>query len=571
MKSCHVNCIVNSGNLSYKFQMTLVPHPLTLLSAVLVVLAFPPWDFSVLIWICLVPWFFAIQKTNSPTHSFIQSFKEGFWLNFLMTLGGYYWVAYSLKEFGGVPWSVGILGLFFFCLVGQPQFLIIPPLLKSMKNAGFLTHTLPWGQGIMNLIWMSFLYTGIDWIVPKMFLDTLGHALYESPLLRQAADLGGAQILTFVIVLINISFYEVIKTSLKEHRVKLPPHLLLSATAILAFLGYGWARQAYVLQIIGSADTTRVQMAAIQGNIGDFDKIAAENGTATAALKIIDTLTAMTDRAFTLSPRPEIIIWPETSFPSMFRQPLTQVEVSINEHVERFVRDRGIPLLFGGYDRQYGKEFNSFFFLQPNGQLQIYHKSKLLMFGEYIPGADTFRFFKDAFPQVGNFGHGPGPQVLNLDTQNKGQVIRIAPIICYEALFTNFLLESARNNSQMILNITNDSWFGPWGEPQLHLALTAFRSIETRLPMLRSTNTGISTLITADGTITHPTGIGTQEIMNVSVPLTPPIESLVKLWGDWFGPFALLMGLLGLGIYSPFRKLNLFKIFRPRSRQVSQN
>ncbi|MEO7161886.1 MAG: apolipoprotein N-acyltransferase, partial [Bdellovibrionia bacterium] len=232
----------------------------------------------------------------------------------------------------------------------------------------------------------------------------------------------------------------------------------------------------------------------------------------------------------------------------LFRQPYTQLETVINERVENYVRDHGVPLLFGGYDRQHNKEFNTFFFLQPTGQLQTYHKSKLLMFGEYIPGAESIQFFKDAFPQVGNFGHGVGPQVLELTTQNGNKTTRVAPIICYEALFTNFLVDSARNNSQLILNITNDSWFGQWGEPQLHLALTIFRSIETRLPMLRSTNTGISTLITANGEITHATGIGTQEIMNVNVPITPPIWSLVKAWGDWFGPFALVMGLLGLAI-----------------------
>ena len=558
-----------------------LPHPLTLLSGILIVLAFPPWDLGFLTWICLVPWFFAIQKADSPARSFV----EGFWLNFLMTLGCYFWIAYSLKEFGGVPWPVGFLGLFLFCLVGQPQFMVLPPILKAMRLTTFLPEDAPedaqnkkshathaihaththathtkgsrlkklsfwhgW-QGILSLLWLSLLYTGIDWIAPKMFLDTLGHALYQASYLRQIADLGGAQLLTFLIVLTNISLYGIVKNFLKERRVKLSPQLLFTAALLLSAFAYGWVRQAQVLKIIETTGSG-IQIAAIQGNIGDFDKIAAENDVSTAALKVIDTFISMTDRALNLSPPPEVVIWPETSFPSLFRQPFTQLEILINDRVETYVRDHGVPLLFGGYDRQFGKEFNAFFFLQPDGQLQTYHKNKLLLFGEYIPGADSIQFFKDTFPQVGNFGKGPGPQVLELGTQNGSKITRVAPIICYEALFTNFLIESARDKSQLIINITNDSWFGPWGEPHLHLALTTFRSIETRLPMLRSTNTGISTLITADGEITHATGIGTQEIMNVNVPITPPIWSLIKAWGDWFGPFALITGLLGLAILS---------------------
>jgi apolipoprotein N-acyltransferase len=555
-----------------------LPHPLTLLSGLLVVLAFPPWGFWPLIWVCLVPWFFAIRKADSRFRAFI----EGFWLNFLMTLGGYYWIAYSLKEFGGVPWPVGIFGLLLFCLIGQPQFLLFPPLVKILRLQDFvfkeaqnkstgmsdskhkkIKNRTSW-QLILTLIWLSLLYTGIDWFVPKMFLDTLGHAFYTATFLRQAADLGGAQLLTFLILIVNLSLFEILKSSVpkllprssgasvpaisyQEHFSQIAPPLLLATVLVFGAFTYGWMRQAQVLKRVTAAESG-IQIAAIQGNIGDFDKVAAENDVSSAALKIIDTFTSMTDQALNLSPRPEVVIWPETSFPSLFRQPFTQLEIQINNRVEDYVRDHGVPLLFGGYDRQFGKEYNSFFFLQSNGDLQTYHKSKLLMFGEYIPGADSIQFFKDSFPQVGNFGKGPGPQVFEVATANNSKKIRVAPIICYEALFTDFLVQSARNDSQLILNITNDSWFGTWGEPQLHLALTTFRSIETRLPMLRSTNTGISTLITATGEITSPTKIGTQEIMNVHVPITAPIWSLVKEWGDWFGPFALLLGLMGSGL-----------------------
>jgi apolipoprotein N-acyltransferase len=77
--------------------------------------------------------------------------------------------------------------------------------------------------------------------------------------------------------------------------------------------------------------------------------------------------------------------------------------------------------------------------------------------------------------------------------------------------------------------------------------------------MLRSTNTGITTLILPDGEITHPTGINTQEIMNVRVPITEPIPTLIKSWGDWFGPVALVCGIIGLWLLEMAFFLSLYQ------------
>src|SRR5687768_11134827 len=96
------------------------PNWLTLFSALLIVVAFPPWGWMPLIWVCLIPWFFALRRTQSAMEALIQ----GMWLSFFMTLGGFFWVAFVLKQFGGLPWIVAILGLLAFGFVGQPQFLV---------------------------------------------------------------------------------------------------------------------------------------------------------------------------------------------------------------------------------------------------------------------------------------------------------------------------------------------------------------------------------------------------------------------------------------------------------------
>jgi apolipoprotein N-acyltransferase len=180
------------------------PHPLTLVSAFLIVFSFPPWDLSFLVWIGIVPWLVALEKAQSTKRAVLQ----GFWLGFFMTLGGYSWVAYSLQEFGGVSWSVGILGLLLFCLIGQPQFLIFSYCFKKIARSDG-----DFGVPISYVLFAAF-YTGVDWAAPKIFMDTLGHSLYRADLLRQLADLGGAPILTFLILLVNLGIYSAVHSLL---------------------------------------------------------------------------------------------------------------------------------------------------------------------------------------------------------------------------------------------------------------------------------------------------------------------------------------------------------------------
>jgi apolipoprotein N-acyltransferase len=518
----------------------------TLLSGVLIVVSFPPWNLWPLLWIALIPWFYAVQRTTRPKEAMIQ----GFWLSYFMSIGGFYWVAFVLQEFGNLPWFLSILGLQIFAVFGQPQFYVFAPVIKALEQAKLIEwkyHSLK--KPLFFVFLLAFLYTGFDWILPKLFLDTLGHAFYLARHLRQVADLGGASLLTFLAFLVNYSIWHAL-----QHRKKAHPILATALGIVALFWTYGWGRYQTIQKLI-STPQKKLQAAAIQGNIGDIEKIAAERGIIGASNKVINILTQMSSQALSMTPRPQLIIWPETSYPSAFRHPRTLTDMNLDRQVENLVVQNHVPLLFGGYDQIGTKDFNAMFLLTTDSKLQTYQKNVLLMFGEYIPGADTIPFIRTAFPQVGNFGRGDGPSVLNINTQDAELgTVKVGPIICYEALFPNYVIEEARQGSQFIANITNDSWFGKWGEPQLHLALTTFRSIETRLPMLRSTNTGISTLILPDGEITQPTGIGTQEIMNVSIPLNDPIPTLMKLWGDWFGIFSLTLGVVGIAVAQKIKK-----------------
>jgi apolipoprotein N-acyltransferase len=512
-----------------------VPDAFTFYSAVLITLAFPPWDVWPLAWICLIPWFAAIDRAPARKGALIQ----GFWMGFFMCLGVFYWVAIAVHKFGDFDACQSLIGLFVFCTVGEPHFFFFAPVFKKMRSepTSGLNH-----QSLGIALFLAFTYTGIDWLLPKLFIDTLGHSLYRARNLRQLADVGGATLLTFLIVFVNYAVWEAIRVWKATRRLKISRPLLTAGFLCLAGFGYGFFRNQVVhAHLVRTSQG--LQTAMIQTCTEDQEKTAAEMGEHDIANRIISQLSDWSRVAMRLPVRPEIMIWPETSYPSYYRNFRSSFGVKLDERVDLLSRELGVPILFGGYNHDFGKDYNSLLTLAPNGALQIYRKSILLPFGEYMPGEDTLPLVKKLFPHSGVYGRGPGPEILTLGI--KGARILVGPIICYEALFSSFVIELARKGAQIIVNISNDSWFGTWGEPQLHLALSVFRSIETRLPMIRSANTGISALILPDGEITHSTRIGEMVTTNVFIPITPPIPTLMKLWGDWFGSFSLIMALLG--------------------------
>jgi apolipoprotein N-acyltransferase len=164
-----------------------------------------------------------------------------------------------------------------------------------------------------------------------------------------------------------------------------------------------------------------------------------------------------------------------------------------------FLRRHSLALVTGarGYEEAAGKRTNAFFVFDENGEATgpPYDKTTLLAFGEYLPGASRFPALKRWFPFTADFARGKGPKVKPIHG------LTLGPQICYEGLFPGFSRTLADQGAQLFVNVTNDSWFGTWAEPYQHLTMTLARGIEFRRPVIRATNTGISTVMLADGTI----------------------------------------------------------------------
>lgn len=516
-------------------------HWQTLLTGIIYSMSFAFMQIPGIASIALIGWFYRLKLTKTNR----ETIKESIWLSVFISIFGFYFVFNCLHGFLSLSILSSCVVFLIFGLVCQPQFFILSVLQKKICIQSIQSNSKyeVLSYGLLT----AFLYTGIDWLVPKIFAETLGYTFSNANYLSQIADLGGVSLITFIAVLINFCLWMLLEK--KQQKMTIKPIVSTAIFTVLLLIAsfiYGSVRINKINQILQRSNS-KLNLSIIQANVEGVDKLASENGVIKAVNEVTQKLYNASIEATKMNPKPDAIVWPETSFPAMFQTPRNETEKKYNEQLRYLIYQIGVPFLFGGYDRQNEIDYNSFFSVFPNPDKksnkilieQIYRKNKLMPFGEYIPGMDSFPDLRNAFKQVGNFGRGPGPQTLTIP--KNGNDIKFNPIICYEAEFPNYNIKGARLGSKLIVNVTNDEWFGSVGEPELHLQFSRFRSIETRLPQIRATNTGYSGNIDQLGNLIYRSEINKYEVIPAQVTLTEEIPTLMKKWGDWFAPFALII------------------------------
>ncbi len=242
-------------------------------------------------------------------------------------------------------------------------------------------------------------------------------------------------------------------------------------------------------------------------------------------------------RASAAAPAPDLILWPETAVPMLLNHAGEALRI-ISEAAGP------VPVLMGIQREEDGRYYNSSVLIGPNGGVRAtYDKHHLVPFGEYMPAAWLFRHINvSGLAQRAEYGYsaGPGPRLLDL-----GDLGRALPIICYEAVFPQDV-NNAPARADMILQMTNDAWFGQWSGPYQHLMQARLRAIEQGLPVMRAANTGVSAVIDGHGRIRASLGLG--ETGHVDAPIPSPLApTIYARTGDW--PVLLwLLGCAGLGL-----------------------
>jgi apolipoprotein N-acyltransferase len=231
-----------------------------------------------------------------------------------------------------------------------------------------------------------------------------------------------------------------------------------------------------------------------------------------------------------------LVVWPETAVPFFF-----QDQNALHRAIVELARKTKSWLLFGSpsYTEIRGKVtlFNSAYLLSPNGDLAgKYDKVHLVPYGEYVPLRRLFPFISKLVQGVGDFGTGEGYAPLVMDGH------KVGVLICYEGIFPEASRIYKQNGANLLINITNDAWFGNTSAPYQHLSMTVFRAVENRLYLLRAANTGITAIVDPLGRIVSQTGLFERRALPGGIRLMNS-RSVYSVRGDFF-VFACAMVLL---------------------------
>lgn len=433
-------------------------------------------DMGFLAWVHLVPLTLVIHR-----YSFKRKVLFSFLSLMLAHYGIFYWLLIAMQGYGGLNFfaAFGSMTLLFIVLslvgalclsfsswvnhlVKLPFFILLP---VFMTTKDFLFHIIPF-QGFP---WETVAYTQGAWIHLFQWVDTTG--------------VFG---LCFFIYLINGLFVDGIKLFLFRKQVDkmvsrlLVVFVLLMVSLYLSFLsGEKFEKDKKILEAKTIAMT--------QGNIPQDTKWNPYKAQEHLGEYLELTAKSVKDGA-------DIVIWPETAYP---------YSLNLNKiKEERFLDKDGlsVPILFGAItENRTAKKrhlYNSVVLAETTAQFQnVYHKMHLVPFGEYLPMKEIFGYLDKLTSEVGAMDAGSEYVIFDLG------YFTVGPLICFEDIFPGIARQFARRGSQVLVNFTNDAWYGKSSAQLQHVVFSQFRALENRRFLFRSTNNGQTAIINPKGLI----------------------------------------------------------------------
>lgn len=506
-------------------------------------------------------WWFWIH--NAETRR--QVFWSGWLSQFVLNLIGFHWVYHTAHEFGHIPAPLSALVLLLFASLAHLFVPLVGVLVFEIKQKFYSPK--PLTQSPIGLLLTLVGLWGLAEIFwPYIFQWHMGYTLFWAKLpIFHWADIVGFQGLSYLLLLFNGFFvWWTARRKFTEGQASGATHRHTQLTVDFKHwtIGAGLAVSVFVILNLGGwlhgqswqkyDNHKTINFLAVQANIGNAEKIMAERGYGYQDY-IVQRFIELSRRAVAEKPEGQILIWPESAIPDYLDQEFAQRRRP--QLIQQFLRQTGRSLITGGYSKELKASnddltFNALFMMGPQGQLLAppYRKKHLLAFGEYTPFGDWFPKLNEISPSGKGFSRGPGPQTVTLQDPNFG-ILRIAPQICYEALYPEFSRQGALTGAQILMNVTNDSWFGRNAEPYQHLSMTFARAIENRRPLLRVTNTGFTSAVEASGRILARSPLYEEWSHVFAIPYqeNPPM-TLYTRYGNFWPFVVLLFTLIGLGL-----------------------
>ncbi|MBA2586928.1 MAG: apolipoprotein N-acyltransferase [Chthoniobacterales bacterium] len=354
------------------------------------------------------------------------------------------------------------------------------PWLRSTNNLGLAF--------LLASVWVTqeslrgIVFSGWGW-------NTLGTTLHAQWPLIQIADITGVPGLSFLVAFANVIAITTARRFVLESQTGVTrPHYDFTFTLLLIVAAASYGIRAVRIPAEGES----IRVAAVQSNIPREQKFSRE-----FAQRIFDQFTRLSEYALHAQDRPDLLIWPESSMPG----PVLQDEDSY-----RFVMDFSAAaktdLLLGAIDQDGARVYNAALLVSEAGKrVQLYRKIHLVPFGEYIPGRHTIPFLAqvvgDQVPD--DFAVGTEFTLFHL-TNDK---VQVAPLICFEDTIGDLTRQFVRGGANLLVNVTNDGWFLRSAGSKQHLANAVFRCVETRRPMVRAANTGVTCFVNEWGRLTQ--------------------------------------------------------------------
>jgi apolipoprotein N-acyltransferase len=485
---------------------------IAILLGALLTLCFAPFNYFWLLWLIMPGLFKLIHQKQSSKKCFWLAYSFGF-SHFVTSL---YWIANALLvDAHKFAWLVP------FCIILVPAILAFYPALWGLVASKVSNRSPVIKVVVMAWLWVMMevlranLFSGFPW---NLLAYTWSNQLVVMQLLAYIGPFG----LSFVTILLAL-LPVIIWRQGKLNKAC----LLVTTICLIGLYSVGYWR----LHHITPADSN-YSVLIVQANL---TQQAASERAKFAKLRAYIQMTSYE----TQLTQPDLIIWPEAAI-DFWLSDSSPLWPLITEHLP----DQAVLLTGGTYAKwAEGKlqPTNSLFAISKEQQvIDRYDKMHLVPFGEYIP----LRYLlPDNIPNIteGIMDFAAGDRAHNLAIAK----LAIKPLICYEAIFSKYSHSKVRPD--MLVNVTNDAWFGDSIGPQQHFAMVKFRAVEQGLPLLRAANTGISAIISPLGQVLYQLPLNTLGTIAATVPQPLPQATIYHHYGNW--PWLIVAMLLSLWLF----------------------
>ena len=427
---------------------------LMIISITLFVLPFLNFDLFFLSWFFLIPIIYLLEQYK------VSPVKLGVAFGTISLLIVTYWATPTLSRLSGAHWSMSFSAHLLYCIYESLFYILIFVFIRfSLKKTGNI-----WNKYFLII----FFYIIIEQYFPRIFPYKLGNTQIMFLEISQLISYFGINFLSFLVLLTNIMLYELL---LKNNK-----------------------KESYI--IIGFLAVSLLFGVALKNNSGFYnEKDISINIALVQPVSSLEKIKQIQETINLKHKNLYLIVWPESSLDKVeLLEPNDYTEFK-NQFSKKFSFNSEY-LLLGAITKNKNGFYNSAILINKKYEIEdIYSKNKLMIFGEFYPAKEIISKIIPIYNSFTELNKGEIRPLLLKGKPNLGI------LICYEDLFEDNSVKLTKNDSELLVNITNDSWYGDSLAPYQHLMLSIPRSIESRRFLIRSAYNGISAVISPSGEI----------------------------------------------------------------------